>query len=183
MTRYALNQRYFRWMCKLVYNHRYSRVLSYDKLLRHLHKVPFTYSIDMDGNRAADGTDLRYRFGSQEDYRDTIIAVYLDDRPCSVLEMMVALAVRCEEHIMEDSDFGDRTGQWFWNMVVSLGLGSMTDEHYNPDYVDMTIRRFLDREYDRDGHGGLFTVKNCRRDMRSIEIWYQMCMYLESEDI
>ena len=41
--------------------------------------------------------------------------------------MMIALAIRCEEHIMDDPDAGDRTGQWFWSMLVSLGLGSMDE--------------------------------------------------------
>lgn len=52
-----------------------------------------------------------------------MIASYLDNRPCSVLEMIIALAIRLEEHIMDDPDIGNRTGQWFWDMIVSLGLG------------------------------------------------------------
>lgn len=181
MRRDELNKEYFNWMYQLVYDkHRHSRGLSYKKLLTRLHVEPFSYTIPMDGNRAADGINLRYRFGMENGYRDSIIAVYLDDKPCSILEMMVALAIRCEEHIMEDTDIGNRTGQWFWNMIVSLGLGRMTDTRYEPDYVDDVIERFLSRDYDRSGKGGLFTVEHCRRDMRNVEIWYQMCLYLET---
>lgn len=180
MTRNIWNEQYFEWMCHLVYDNRYSKRTSYWKLLRYLHGVPFTYSIGMDGNRASDGVDLRYRFGYERNCRDPLIAAYLDDRPCSVLEMMIALAVRCEEHNMEDSDIGDRTGQWFWNMIVSLGLGSMTDDRFDERYVSGVIDRFLNREYERNGKGGLFTVEHCKRDMRGIEIWYQMHLYLES---
>lgn len=175
-----LNARYFEWMYHLVVDNRYSKRLSYRRLLTNLHRVPFTYTIAMDGNRAADGIDLRYRFGRENDVSDVEIATYLDNRPCSVLEMMLALAIRCEEHIMEDSDFGDRTGQWFWNMIISLGLGSMTDEHFDIQYFKDVIDRFLNRKYMRDGRGGLFTVEHTRKDMRNIEIWYQMCMYLDS---
>lgn len=54
------------------------------------------------------------------------------------LEMIIALAIRLEEHIMDDPDIGNRTGQWFWDMIVSLGLGS-------EGLIDV-IRRFLNRD-------------------------------------
>lgn len=180
MTRDGLSKRYFEWMYRLVCDNRYAKGSGYKSLLTYLYNTPFTYTIGMDGNRAADGIDLRYRFASECGYEDSMIATYLDDRPCSILEMMVALAIRCEEHIMEDSDVGDRTGQWFWNMIVSLGLGGMIDVRFNPTYVKFVIDRFLDHKYERNGKGGLFTVENSRRDMRSIEIWYQMCFYLDT---
>ena len=81
---------------------------------------------------------------------------------------------------MEDHNLGDRTGQWFWNMIVSLGLGSMTDDRFDDTYVQDVLTKFLNREYERNGKGGLFTVEHCQCDMRSIEIWYQMCMFLDS---
>lgn len=92
--------------------------------------------------------------------------------------MMIALAIRCEEHIMEDPDIGNRTGQWFWSMLVSLGLGSMSDVQFDPVRVDEILDRFMDHDYAPDGKGGLFTIRNHRFDMRSMEIWYQMNCYL-----
>lgn len=133
----------------------------------------------MDENRAEDGTDLRYRFGEAYRYKDAEVAANLDDRPCSVLEMMVALAIRCEEHIMDDPAVGDRTGRWFWDMVDNLGLGAMSDARYEEEYIDAVLERFLNRKYDRDGAGGLFTVKRCPHDLRSVDIWYQMCWHLD----
>lgn len=178
MDRNQINNEYFNWMYQMVCDERYST--KYRKLLSHLYDTEFTYSIGMDGNRAEDGIDLRYRFGDSHNYSQPIIANYLDDRPCSVLEMMIALSIRCEEHIMEDPDIGDRTGQWFWNMIVSLGLGSMTDARYDEAHVDEVIQRFLNREYKPNGEGGLFTVEHGQGDMRSIEIWYQMHLYLNT---
>lgn len=179
MTNDALNNEYFEWMCDLVCDNRYSKNLSYHRLMRYLYEIDFDYIIEMDGNRAEDGVDLRYRFAHEKNYDQRLIATYLDNRPCSVLEMMIALSVRCEEHIMEDPDVGDRTGQWFWNMIVSLGLGSMTNSKFDRKYVDIVIDRFLNRTYDRNGKGGLFTVNHTLRDLRYVDIWYQMCLYLD----
>ena len=179
MNREELNELYFDWMYRLVRNGKPSTRASYRKLLRSLHSADFTYEIPMDDNRAEDGIDLRYRFGDENHYDDAMIAAYLDDRPCSVLEMMIALAIRCEEHIMDDPDIGDRTGLWFWGMVSNLGLADMSDTKFNFSHVEDAVRRFLDRAYGRNGEGGLFTVKRNRYDMRSVEIWYQMCWYLD----
>lgn len=179
MSQYEVKQRYFQWICKAVCGRDSHKRLYYKQLLRRLHETPFHYTIGMDGNRAADGVNLRYRFGSEKHYDYAMIATYLDDRECSVLEMMAALAIRCEEHIMEDYDLGNRTSKWFWTMIESLGLMPMSDEQFDENYFSACMERFMNREFDRDGRGGLFTVPNCRRDMRTTEIWYQMAAYLE----
>ena len=65
-------------------------------------------------------------------------------------------------------------------MVVSLGLGGMTDDRFDKPYIDQVVDRFLDRAYERNGKGGLFTVRYRNRDMRNLEIWTQMCLFLDS---
>ena len=163
---------YFDWMYDLVGGMRGSKYTSYFKLLMKLHNTEFTYSIPMDENRAEDGVDLRRRFS--DSYFEML------DGPCSVLEMMVALAIRCEENIMDDPTMGDRTGQWFWGMINNLGLSGMTDANYNRSETEYCISRFLNRDYASDGKGGLFRIKNCEVDLRDAEIWYQLCWYLDS---
>ena len=167
---------YFEWMYNLMCGDRYVNI-SYRRLLTFLHDTEFIFSIPMDANRAEDGVDLRYRFIWEHDYPD--VSKYLDG-PCSVLEMMVALAIRCEENIMDNPDVGNRTGQWFWGMITNLGLGSMTDDRFDEKRAYYIINRFLNREYEPNGNGGLFTVRNCDRDLRDVEIWYQLCWYLDS---
>jgi hypothetical protein len=88
--------------------------------------------------------------------------------------------MRCEEEIMEDPDVGDRTAQWFWGMMKSLGLNGMTDNRFDERYVRDVVQIFLDREYEPNGRGGLFTINNCDYDLREVEIWYQMCWYLNT---
>ena len=171
-----INDEYFEYLCELIDAKRFSRRVSYRKLLMRLHDTEFTWFVPYDDNRADDGIQLRRRFALMRS--DMSLVDYILG-PCSVLEMMVALAVRCET-IMDDTCYGDRTGQWFWGMVNNLGLGSMTDSKFDKSEVDYIIARFLNREYEPNGNGGLFTVKNYERDMRTIEIWCQLSWYLDS---
>lgn len=172
---------YFEWLFGITCEDRFSPVTSYRKLLTHLHEIPFRYSIQKDRNRADDGVNLRYRFAISQGYKSSVEWV-LDtlDEPCSVLEMMTALAVRIEEDYMDDPELGDRTKQWFWGMIVNLGLGGMTDDLYDSRLVDFSIDRFLNREYESNGRGGLFTIRNCEGDTRNVEIWHQLCWYLNT---
>ena len=172
-----IRNEYFDWMIDLVNANRGPKEISYIKLLEYLHNTEFTYLILRDRNRAEDGVDLRYRFGLIRKHPE--YPEYLSG-PSSVLEMMIALAIRCEECIMDDPAYGNRTSQWFWGMIASLGLGGMTDAIFDRDYVEECLTRFLNREYERNGKGGLFTVKGTRRDMRKMEIWYQLNAYLNS---
>ena len=179
MLRCIDKEKYFDWLydqvCK---DNGQSSASSYRKLLSYLHDVEFTYRYKKDEDRAYDGVNLRHRFALiQDDYRRTYRS--LEGDPCSVLEMMLALAIRCED-TMHDPLFGDRTGQWFWKMIVNLGLGGMTDFRYDERIVEDTIYKFLNRKYEIDGRGGLFTIRNCDRDVRRMLIWDQLCHYLDT---
>lgn len=176
MRQLDIKQEYFEWMYELVCNNRYSDYNSYRLLLSYLHNVEFAYSISNDANRAEDGIDLRYRFAYDTGH---ISAESYLRGPSSVLEMMISLAIRCEE-FMDDTAYGDRTAQWFWKMIGNLGLGSMIDRRFDDLYVEDVIDRFLKREYEADGRGGLFTIRNCDYDLRHVEIWTQMCWFLDS---
>ena len=170
----SIKNEYFNWLTDFVHRN------GFDELLEHLHFTKFRYSIERDQNRAKDGEGLRYRFAISrysDDSTDAIVDILRGQ--CSVLEMMVALAIRCEEDFTDNPNVGDRTSQWFWSMVVSLGLGAMSDSRIDHVLVDDVLNRFLDRDYEANGRGGLFTVRHCNYDMRNAEIWHQLCWYLD----
>ena len=175
-----INEEYFNWLCSLVDDSKPSNKYGYTKLLKYLYDTEFIYILPMDGNRYEDGISLRYRFGYEHNIEAPIIASCLDrDKgPCSILEMMVALAHRCEENITFNPELGIMSGKWFWMMVSNLGLGGMTDNCFDDEFVNSVIWRFLDREYSHDGEGGLIYIPNSQYDMRTTEIWYQMMRYL-----
>lgn len=178
MIIHDINREYYEWLCDLIKDSKPSRRVTYNKLVSYLYNTEFSYVIPMDGNRYEDGIELRYRFGYDHSIDAPIIASYLDVNPCNVLEMMVALAFRCEEHIMFNPENGILSGRWFWKMISNLGLDRMDDNNYDEEYVNNVVWRFLNRDYDRDGRGGLITLPDCPYDLRSMDIWSQMMHYL-----
>ena len=179
MTNDDILNGYFEWLFEIVCGMRFGGEVSFRKLITYLHNVEFRYVIAKDENRAREGQNLRHRFAiTQVPEIPEYVVLDILDGPCSVLEMMVALAIYAEEHVMVNPQIGDRTGQWFWNMVVSLGLGSQTDNRFDRRLVNDILDRFLDRKYSPNGQGGLFTIRNCNRDLRKVEIFHQLCWYL-----
>ena len=167
--------KYFNWLCSF-----FSNKDKYWNLLTDLYNKEFVYIFVMDGNRAEDGINLRYRFEREFNYLPGSVTGYFGSRSCSVLEMMVALGLRCEETIMTDDHYGNRTSYWLNSMISSLGLYTFTDDNYDHDSVDYILDRFLNRQYKPNGEGGLFVVNDRSVNMRSIEIWTQMNWYLNN---
>lgn len=171
-----MGKKYLDWLCEFVCDKRSRRAFS--KLLYTLYLTDFDAVLDRDENRIVDGLALRPRFLSEKNIDPKMEGHIFGEKKCSVLELMVALAIRCEDNLMQNPDIGDRTSKWFWVMMHSLGLDNMTDNTYDENKVSYILYTFINRQYDYDGWGGLFTVQNPRRDMRQVEIWYQMCWYL-----
>lgn len=138
--------------------------MSYNLLMRALFEKEFYSLVQYDENREEDGLNLR------EDYFNGS-----EDGVCSVLEMMVALAIRCSYDILYNVADAATV---FWDMIRNLGLDEATDLRFDEDSVDVILDRFLDREYGKDGSGGLFYRGNHTKiDMRNEEIWWQMQLY------
>lgn len=145
----------------------------YSHLLHHLFDKDFEWIRPLDQNCAVYGLKMR------DDWREKVRRKgNFEDKNCSILEVMVSLAVRMEDNVMSNDVFGDRTSYWFWLMVQNLGLISMDDRYYEEEKVDKILEKFLDREYKRDGNGGLFIIKDRNIDMRTCDIWQQAMGFL-----
>lgn len=171
---------YFDYIYNMVCDNSYPKQISYKRLLIYLHEVEFEYIIENDANRFKDGVDLRRRFAYENNLYDKLDCL---DGPCSILEMLIALSIRCEEQFMADVNAGNRIGQWFWDMIVNLGLGQMTDDNFDKSKVYRKVHRFMNRSYRPNGRGGLFTILDSEYDLREVEIWTQMCWYLDKNYI
>lgn len=170
-----IKNKYFEWLYWFVCRNRANKYTSYKKIFELLHDIEFDFYVENDMCRAVDGIDLRRHFILIKHYEDDILDIL--DGPCTVLEMMVALAIRIEE-IKSNYAYGDRTRQWFWTMMSNLGLGIMTDDIYDEKEAIKIIYDFMERRYEPDGRGGLFYVRNCPIDMSQSGIWEQMCAFL-----
>lgn len=170
-----IEEEYFEWMYQLVGGKNYRSLLKYLD-----YEIFRPVIIEMDENRIADGVGLRYRYAEEAKIPETVVEKIFDDTNCSILELMIGLSIRMEDDIMGDPDYGNRTIIWFWEMIKSLGLYEMTDKDYDQEHAQHVIHKFLNREYESNGKGGLFTVKNTALDMRKTEIWQQMCLYCDN---
>lgn len=171
-----VEREYFEWMYRIVTRNRFSKGHGFRMLLTCLNSIDYYWTISDDSNRAADGEEgLRWKFAY---VTHTSIEHELDE-PCSVLEMILAMAYRCEE-IMDDAGIGDRTVQWFWTMISNLGLNGMTDSRFDERYVREVVDRFLRREFEPDGHGSLFVVRDSPADMRDVPMWTSMLWFLDT---
>lgn len=143
---------------------------TYTQLFDQLNNMTFFPVMTEDSNRYMDGVGLRGRYLTATGH---LPESRVDG--CSILDMLAALAIRCEEDIMDRPCGESRIGEWFWRMIDELGLTWCDDEHaYNPLYVRDTIDRLNYRTYAPDGAGGLFRLKRPPEDMRNVEIWAQM---------
>ena len=134
---------YFNWMYDMVC---VNQSKTYYELFHFLDQVEFVAVMPMDVNRAEDGRNFRYRFGYETGVPSYQISDSFGPSPCSLLEMMVALAHRCEEQIMRDSKYGDRTNVWFWEMIKTLGLDDMYDGNFDPLTASHIVYTFLKRK-------------------------------------
>lgn len=172
-----IKNEYFEWLYDYACHGRVNDRISYRKLFMYLHDTEFTFTIDTDYNRAYDGMCLRRRFAKTKNPRDYEYILDILDGPCSVLEMLLALAIRFEEEIMDDPRYGDRVKQWFWMMLKNMNINMMMDSHFDREYVEECIYIMLHRQYKSDGRGGLFYLPGCKDDLRKFEIWTQLCWF------
>lgn len=178
MKESILKRKYFEWLCNFV---KTPEMCNYKNLLLRLFRIDFYAIIPTDENRASDGIELRYRFGREKKLHASDVSSVIDVTDCSVLEMMIALCLRCEEQIIDSPDTEYRTKKMFWRMIRNLGLISMNDDKYDEFEVEERMDIFLNREYEPNGTGGLFHLKRPRNDLRDVEIWYQMMWYLNEQ--
>lgn len=162
---------YFRWLVKESGVDITSEPdLSYLLLMRTLFKKTFYWSVDDDKNRAYDGTYLRELF-----YEEAALSDILG--PATVLEVLVGIATRMEHDILGDPAQGDHVHTWFWEMIENLGLDRYSDDKFDVGEVIFILDKWMDRDYSRNGRGGIFFTDNTGVCMNEECIRWQMQVY------
>lgn len=148
----------------------------YVELAGNLFELEFSSAIDNDINRAMDALELRRSLTNYE--------LDPDDRP-SFLEFLIALSQRCAYNSL------DKKANSFWigELLNNMGISKFSDQYimHTGAMPGRIINRACDRVkhqmYDYDGrNGGLFPLRHPRKDMRDVEIWYQMHAYINERD-
>lgn len=169
------NKTYFEWLYSLIKDsNRDGKPYTY--LMGQLHDTTFYSLVPNDDNRGKDGEDLRVRF--MDRYESHVQPLY--GRPCTVFEMLIALAYRMEE-IMNGEPFALSVSECFWVFIRNLNLEWYADEIRYDQYaekIEGNVKRFLERRFNYSGIGGIFPLKKAKRDQKTTEIWYQMSDYL-----
>lgn len=162
-----------RFLCELVEvddNHTH--------LIQHLHNRTFHSVIPNDENREADGLLLRESFLDRTGRKGSSS---LPKGQCTVLEMLIALAIRMEFQLSGRSD-AISVSECFWLFLTNLDVNWVDNDAYvEPGAIedlDSKIDVFCYRKCDKRGHGGLFPLKRSKVDQRRVELWYQMMAYL-----
>lgn len=170
-----VKREYYQWLCELICVNQEGQ--SYWILAKDLHRKEFFWTVPNDDNRCVDGKKLRELFSDEIGY----LSYDLLDQPCSMLEMLVALSKRFGDSVLEKDD-DEEFMPWFWEIMENCGLEKFTDEAYydlnGKVEVDEILNNILERGYRRNGKGGLFPLKNAKKDQRKVEICYQMSAYL-----
>jgi hypothetical protein len=147
-------------------------------LLHHLYMIEFYSLIPNDDNRGEDGKDLRDKFVEKEGLQ---ALSFCPQGPCKVLEMLIGLSFRLEFETAQ-SRWEKTPKEWFWILIDNLDLSWCTNSEFMKydriSEIDEKISILLDRKYKNDGYGGLFPLKNPKKDQKEVEIWYQMSAYI-----
>lgn len=144
----------------------------YKKLMEVLHEAPFESYVEHDENREADGIELRIDF-----INDTGIFIQTYNPPCSLLEMLVAFAIRIDDEYIGDPS-QESPENIFWKMLCNLGLDQFDDRHFNEQQVKKILGVWILRVFEPDGKRSIFPLRDPRSDQRQCDLWTQMISYV-----
>lgn len=167
-----LEKLYYNWLLDAVASKQEQE--TYSLVFMTLYCTEFVSYDEFDDNLRENARGMRedfYRF-SKTARKLTDIYGEIDYATC-ILEIMVYLATRIEDTIMSNPDYGDRTGVWFWYMMESLDIIRYDNRRYDEPELEQKLDNFIERRYEKNGFGGLFTVENSRFDARKTNIWQQ----------
>lgn len=180
--RRGLYKDYFDWVYNFEMDYTDQEYIVLDELNRIQYVT--TYKAPLDVDRVTDARDLRERFLDEKGYPSYFKEKFFDDMMVTVLEVMVAFAIRIDRDVMGDPDYPDLTAPlWFWTMVknVNFRLEDCPEESKLRFSVDYKMDQIMDQKYSYYGDGGFFRVENPKRDMRKTDIWMQMQWYMSEK--
>lgn len=171
----SLNDNYFKWLLGIL-GFKEPMSCRYISMLSYMYSTSFRLTdpiVGHDDNRLNDGFELRATYSNNFTMPD-LPGIF--DEEVSVLEVLVAFAMRIDDDIMYDGSL--HASKWFFIMVDNLGMTNFTDDRLGLDWCIDDEEQILDiwmsRQYGPDGRGTIFPLKTTTFDQRNLEMWYQM---------
>jgi hypothetical protein len=172
----TIHDAYFEWLYRKVFDvWDYNSDYSYTTVCWYMHEIVFTPLVEGDDNRVADAAGLRNEFqrfaGSlgPEELNDLMLP------DASIFEVLIALADRAELMVPLTRKI------WFQKFIENLGLDKFSDKACQNKAswpIERNLNIFNNRQYSRNGRGGLFPRRQPEEDQTKVELWYQMGKYM-----
>lgn len=170
-------KRYFKWLVsKIDYGNCMDK---YSQLLRDMYRTNYIWDHEdailcKNENRSEDGMYLRYLF--EEETGQNVRSILFDiGKPCSFLEMLIALAMRIEDDVMGEGE--NRYDFWFWKLVERLKLMKFDIENYDSERVLTILDDFMGDSFgDSFEKGAKKTVTGEKN-----ELWIHVMNWLNDE--
>ena len=135
---------YFNYLISKIGTHRSA---AHSKLLNYLADREFKWSMPIDENRATDGIDLRLKYIdesaepceiSDRDFTKTDeFLAWSRTYYCSWLEMLTALAIRCEDVMAEYHQ--NNVNFWFWLIIDNVFDVNMSNSRFDQEECDKEL--------------------------------------------
>lgn len=167
------NSDYFRWLCDEAGLFK-GGMWVYTELIKSLFHKEYTYSFYSDKNRAMAGILLRAHYAQEEGiFVDDVYPGGLDS-PCTVLEMLLAIARRLK------FDVGRTTPEWFWELISNLELDRFDDLSFAINCVNDILDKWMNHQYELNGKGSIFPMgDDFTGNTQVMGVWEQMNLYLQ----
>lgn len=144
-------------------------VKAYSKvpLCEELYLIPFRYDplIEHDGISAENCKKLRLSYQEFTGERSD------KDGECCVLEFLVYISIKMEDIMGLPGDYHPET--WFNEMIDNLDIDMESRER-----IREKVNKWMDRDFKKNGSGGLFPLKHAREDQRKVPFWDQAGSYM-----
>lgn len=189
----SIKDEYFNYLTEDVLGPTHNGKL-YSILYYTLNNIEFYAKIERDKNRAESA--YTYRMIFLQLYKEkfpketaSISSSSIGDIGFSYMPSFFEVVIYLAKDLAYITDGSTDTkylSKWFWIMMENLGLesywdGNTTDSDIN--IIKATVRRVLDRDYDENGVGGLFPLRETSVDQRKTELWYQANYFLVENNL
>ena len=167
----AMSELYFKWLINHIdYDNEDDELFIYDLFL-----CEFRWIHPNDVNRKMDAFELRRDFSIDEGLYYSEYETFKSVKP-NCLEVLIALAQRISDDILDECESGYGTDGWFWELVKIFGL-----RHTR---LPKTFKYFeLTKEFQKGNISSKKVTKRYQKGNKKVtdlEIWYQIADYISN---